>query len=122
MSDSYFFVWDRALPATDLLFELVLPSLRIFEAFEATFFEVCFLLMVFTSIRANWLSGQLPVSTRGAKIPTIGRGVLEMLKKTSITNKEFTSALPVGITEEQLEQAHHPERQTLFRIEGQGSE
>jgi len=47
---SYFFlgvglVCDNALPATDVLLELVLPSLKIEEAFVAIAFDVCFLLV-----------------------------------------------------------------------------
>ena len=41
---------DSALPAIDLVRALERPSFRAFEAFVATFLEVCFLLgIVFTS-------------------------------------------------------------------------
>lgn len=39
-----------------------------------------------------------------------------MPKKINITIKEFTSDLPEGMTEEQLEQALRPGRQAMIRL------
>jgi hypothetical protein len=52
---SYFFfsddlVCDNALPATDLVLVLVLPSLKRDEAFRATDGDVCLLLLLATVI------------------------------------------------------------------------
>ena len=40
------FVWDKALPATDLVLALVRPSFKREDALLATPFEVCFLLVL----------------------------------------------------------------------------